>query len=180
MSNPNGHTSIWSRVPGLLAELANCIQEKWSSRQTAAKLSEIAGQPINRNQVIGEARRKGMAFTGGKPRPKAPKWPPIRPVKRQVPFNITREKPVIHQQPEPPALPPEFLSLAILDLPLNGCRYPAGDGPILFCGQPQLEGSSYCLFHKNICTTRPEGKSWFALRDLKSPTLPIRSTPQMK
>ncbi len=45
---------------------------------------------------------------------------------------------------------------ALLDLEPEDCRYPFGDGPIVFCGCPAVAGSSYCLPHKILCTKAPE------------------------
>jgi hypothetical protein len=40
----------------------------------------------------------------------------------------------------------------LLDLEPGDCRYPFGDGPIVFCGSNAVAGSSYCLPHKILCT----------------------------
>jgi GcrA cell cycle regulator len=44
-----------------------------------------------------------------------------------------------------------FLGIALIDLNQNHCRYPEGDDPILFCGQPALKGSPYCVTHTKLC-----------------------------
>ncbi len=52
-----------------------------------------------------------------------------------------------------------FLGLKLLDLGRNDCRFPRGgddDGtPILFCGQRQQEGSSYCPDCSRIAFHQP-------------------------
>jgi hypothetical protein len=40
----------------------------------------------------------------------------------------------------------------LIDLEPGDCRYPFGDGPIVFCGSNAVAGSSYCLPHKILCT----------------------------
>ena len=144
----NGYGSIWNKIPGLIEALHQCIANKWSARQTAAKISELAGQPISRNAMIGAARRRGMRFgsedEGQYPRkPKAP---------RQVPINIIREKVPSRELPDELPMQANFLGLTIAELGDNQCRYPAGEQvPYLFCGQPQWVNSPYCRHHHLIC-----------------------------
>lgn len=46
----------------------------------------------------------------------------------------------------------------LFDLEPNDCRYPMNDGgPYLFCAEAKMEGSSYCPFHKALCTRRDHG-----------------------
>lgn len=48
----------------------------------------------------------------------------------------------------------EPLGKTLLELGPNDCRYPYGDGPFTFCGQPQFEGSSYCGCHFGLSARR--------------------------
>lgn len=48
------------------------------------------------------------------------------------------------------------MSKLLLDLESGDCRYPFGDGPIVFCGHPAVDGSSYCLPHKILCSKATE------------------------
>lgn len=48
----------------------------------------------------------------------------------------------------------ESLGKTLLELGPNDCRYPFGDGPFVFCGQPQFEGSSYCGCHFGLSARR--------------------------
>ena len=50
--------------------------------------------------------------------------------------------------------PGAFLGIALVDLCQDHCRFPQGELPILFCGQPQVEGSPYCEKHTNLCFVR--------------------------
>lgn len=129
----------WAKIPVFLAIMKRCILKKWSARQTAERISRLAGYTVTRNALIGAARRRGMAFQSDMDGeyPRKPKKPRVRKPKQYVP-----SEPLIIQ---------EFLGLSILDLPNNGCHYPNGDGPFLFCGQPKSAGSSYCPHHHQIC-----------------------------
>ena len=172
----NGYGSIWEKIPGLFEALKHCISEKWSASRSADHLSDIAQQKLSRNALIGKARRSGMAF-GSDDAGQYARPPKIARKLRQVPYNITSQKAAPIELPEEPPLPPDFLGLALLDLPRNGCRYPSGDSSFLFCGNVQDGESSYCAYHRHICHVpyvTKGGKPWFALRDLKNPTSPIQ------
>lgn len=49
----------------------------------------------------------------------------------------------------------EFLGLTLKQLERGHCRYPRGDGPFLFCGQPKMAGKSYCAHCYRICHPKP-------------------------
>ena len=160
----NGVSSIWSTIPGLFESLGQFIKDNLSAKKTAENLSELAGQYISKNAVIGKARRDGLpAFQSGEDGKYARK--PKQPRKsRQVPINITRQKVPSREFPGEILLPTDFLGLPLIDLPKNGCRYPSGDGPFFFCGQPQWGNSSYCRHHHRVCNTgipafRKQGES---------------------
>ena len=36
----------------------------------------------------------------------------------------------------------------LMDLPTKGCRWPHGDGPFTFCGEPAARGNPYCPAHR--------------------------------
>lgn len=58
------------------------------------------------------------------------------------------------EQQAPPVLP--FLGIPFMDLEPEHCRFPRGDDPMLFCGQPKREDSSYCAgCHAIAYTGRP-------------------------
>lgn len=42
----------------------------------------------------------------------------------------------------------------LLELEDNDCRFPFGEGPFLFCGDPVQGRSSYCAHHHDICWDR--------------------------
>lgn len=55
---------------------------------------------------------------------------------------------------------PEYhLGISFFDLEPSHCRYPVGDGlAATYCGQPSLEGESYCERCYRICYTPPKAK----------------------
>ncbi len=98
-----------------------------------------------RNAIIGKLHRIGLAAGGG---PKPPK------VKRdQMKAKATRKAAFV----PPPAklngvkVKPDELkgTVALVNLKWHHCRWPFGDDPskMLFCGEPKVEGASYCGHH---------------------------------
>jgi GcrA cell cycle regulator len=51
----------------------------------------------------------------------------------------------------------EPLHKSLADLGRDDCRYPYGEGPYTFCGQPQREGHSYCGGHFALTLRRGWG-----------------------
>jgi hypothetical protein len=110
----------------------------WNAGKSAAKVGIEHG--MTRNAVIGKVRR--LREKGVEMRTKAPRRakPP-----RPGPKSPPKPRPV---QTAPHA---GFLKIPFADLGPNHCRYPIGDGPFLFCGQPKMEGSSYCAWCHERC-----------------------------
>lgn len=127
------------------------LRSLWADGLSCSQIAAAMGEGLTRNAVIGKIHRLGM---GEKAHPlrkaRAPK-------PRREPVFISREEKARRQairgvarligwdiptfEPQPPA---ESLHVSLLDLGPNSCRYPEGDGPFLFCGQPRMLGSSYC------------------------------------
>ncbi len=42
----------------------------------------------------------------------------------------------------------------LMELKNTTCRYPVHDKPYRFCGEPTVEGSSYCAAHAAICSDK--------------------------
>lgn len=55
--------------------------------------------------------------------------------------------------PELVELPPEPLGrYELLDLPANGCKWPSGENPTMFCGEDRGEDTVYCSHHRGLAT----------------------------
>lgn len=51
---------------------------------------------------------------------------------------------------------PSFLGIPFLDLRSHHCRYPRTiKGKTMYCGQPRIEDSSYCLACHKLCHIKP-------------------------
>lgn len=130
--------STWT--PVLEAQLKACIDKKMASGATAAQLS------MTKNMVMGKAMRMGWQFQSMRK--------PSRNAVTQYPKRITigpkfPYRPI--KQPEPPPKIAEFLGLTMLELQPTSCRYPDESRPVLYCGQPCLDGKSWCPSHHRIC-----------------------------
>ena len=148
----NGNGSIWTKIPGLIEALGQCIAKNWSAKKTSENLSELAGQRITKNSVIGRARRTGLPhFQSGEDGKYARKPKKPRKSRAQVPYNITRIKSPSIDLPDELPLQADFLGLTIEEVGNNQCRYPHGEQvPYLFCGQPVRGESSWCSHHFRV------------------------------
>lgn len=118
------------RVERLKADVALNI----SATAIAARLSDDE-VTITRNAVLGKLDRMGLKLN-------------YRGVKtRTTPFRGLRTKEIERRKKKCG----EFMGIPLLDLQPDQCRYPQGEGPFLFCGQPQQEGQPYCDTHCAIC-----------------------------
>lgn len=134
--------STW---PDELSALAKALYEsgKYKTKQIAAMI----GHGKSKNAVVGKAHREGWhnpdpAKGGTKIGDKRPRQPRL--------WRGYVSAPVIEQPAELP-LPADFLGLPLESLAPNQCRYPSGDGPYLFCGQPTEIDASYCRHHNALC-----------------------------
>jgi hypothetical protein len=51
------------------------------------------------------------------------------------------------------------LGISLVELEIEHCRYPDGDGPFTFCGQQRMDGSSYCHSHSALSITKSRSNS---------------------
>lgn len=141
-SQPNGY---WTEERiRLLKELAKLGSNTWIAKQ----INERTGARFTRNAIIGKRSREGIEWCHQGPRTDKPPRPKkLTMVQRaRITTRVKFEGGEI--------TPPEFIGVSLLDLGQNACRFPKGgnDGlPILFCGQPVMEGSSYCEYCHNVC-----------------------------
>lgn len=132
----------------LLRELNDTGSNAWIAKQ----INEKTGSTFSRNAIIGKRNRLGLkcttAFNGGRGPAKVKK--PKKERHYNYGFN-TFGKPTpadleAVRRFETRIPPSIFLGLTLMELPNKGCRFPRGEDPILFCGQPQRKESSYCAY----------------------------------
>lgn len=143
-----------------VTELRRLIEvENMSSTEAAAALSGQFKADYSRNSVIGKCKRECIKLVGGngggRTGPKGdPSTRKVRPkaATPQRPVNAILTAPKLGASPYEPAIDPMALgTVALLDLSPNGCRWPSGDGPFLFCDAPrQWDDSPYCVAHHDI------------------------------
>jgi hypothetical protein len=144
----------------LLATAERWEQEKVEQlialRETGSSIAEIAAiVGTSYSAVSRKLRRLGLT----------------RPRDRRTRDNISAQlRPKLSKVPLPGSAladeldaetpPPSFLGIPFMELEDHHCRYPRGDNPILFCGQPKMADSSYCPeCHARCWTPRVANKS---------------------
>ena len=134
--------------------LGDLLAKGFSFSESAAGLNEKFGTSYTRNSAIGKAHRLGLSgntyvpvrrspeLTEATKRAKAERRNERR---RTQPVSLVMVKRINLEALRCVEVEPQHKSLIELDV--NGCRYPFGDGPFTFCNHTQLEGSSYCGPH---------------------------------
>ena len=137
----NATTGVWHRTPLLDARFHELLKAtpKLTYTEIAQRLSVEFNVQFTKNSCIGHGRRAGVP-------------------KRQPPRNYAGRRGRV-LKPRPASVPklqltprpkprPKPGTLTLMQLEPKDCRWPEGDrAPFLFCGLPQLEGSSYCPAH---------------------------------
>ena len=142
------------------------LKRLWAEGSTASEIAGLLG--TSRNAVLGKVHRMGLPARAISIRQRDPAWVQMtrseramraerlaaerraRQALKSLKGPKLRDRPLPVEKPQPP----EFLGIALLDLRREQCRFPSGEGPYLFCGQPASEGSSYCPFHRMRATAR--------------------------
>lgn len=132
--NPtNGMPSPWTETR------IERLKILWDEGGTAESIAKVLGGGLTKSSVIAKARRLELAprQVGFKEADRGNEDRRLTQFFRNV---GTRKTGVVAEQtPRPPG----FLGVALLDLERNMCRFPRGNGPFVFCGQP-VERGSYC------------------------------------
>ena len=137
-----------SRNKGWPYEQIERLKALWNDgRLSASQMAQRLG--ISRGAVLGKAHRLGLCAKKPVKDTARAKAAPLRRMKIPPPPPPRQDEPLT----EPP-----FVGVALMELPRNGCRYPQGNGPFKFCGQPVQEGSSYCEFHRRLCYVGVPGR----------------------
>ncbi len=138
-----------------VAVLTKMIAENCSARIIAERLG------TSRNAVLGKTHRMGITApekpkstrvyktraTMHRPRPRI-----VRDTHNANSVRIIPAAEVAQHRLRCVELVP--LNVTLMDLPADGCRYIAGDD-LLFCGHPQMAGSSWCTPHHHLCLEKP-------------------------
>ena len=160
-------------------DMTEMLQKHWdlgmSASQSAKVINDTFGTLQTRNSIIGKRHRMGLkrnadlrwfnrpkrAVTTAEARLKrAEKLAKLK-ANKERDAEIARLKQAARSEMEMQKLRPiELLSVytrdAVLSLKRNSCRFPigvVGAPDFRFCGDSQVEGSSYCADHKAICST---------------------------
>lgn len=126
----NGMASPWtnSRI--------DLLRVLWANGENCKEIAKQLGGGISKNSVIGKARRLGLS--------ERIRALPVTPRKPARARTVTLPK----------FLDGRFLGIPLTELLVDDCRYPQGDGPFVFCGQPAIDRSSYCRKHHALCYRR--------------------------
>jgi len=125
-------------------------------RLSASQIAVQMNCGFTRNAIIGRTHRLGLPLRG---HPKAIKKQKIKQARtetlRMVRANSNSNAIRIIESAtlESAALrcaAVEPRNLELVELGLDDCRYPYGDGPFLFCGHPAIDGCSYCGPHFDL------------------------------
>ena len=134
--------------------LGELLAKGFSHSQCAAKLNVLFGTGYTRNSSIGKAFRLGLSgntYVHVRRSPeqieatKRAKAERRNERRRSQPVSLVMVKRINLEALRCVEVEPQHKSLIELDV--DGCRYPFGDGPFTFCNHTQLEGSSYCGPH---------------------------------
>lgn len=127
------------------------LKTLWDRGLSCREIAIEMGGGLTRNAIIGKVTRLNLAkrrvsthyLVADPKKPRDARTKLIGPV-------VEREAPAPkYFAPQP------FLGISLFDLEPHHCRYPRGgdDGmPILFCGQPKRDDSSYCPVCHALCT----------------------------
>lgn len=123
-------------------ENTNKMKDLILSGRSAAEIAKLIGAR-SRNAVIGKAAREGipLATQHRKKSASGPRKPPWH-------HKMLRALlPPVPRDPLPQENQPPMGTKPLMELGPRECRWPHGDGPFFFCGQPTAVEQSYCPFH---------------------------------
>ena len=169
-----GRQSVWNDQ--IIRRMLELLQEGKSASHIARVLSEMAGQELSRNAVIGKLHR--MRKAGQIPQAEEPPAQRQTATAQRTPARSGKDRgqPAISGalaletkvQPAPQAEPAPKLEVVaeekglvadIMDLNQHTCRWPIGDPGeegFCYCGRKPQSGLPYCERHAAIAYTSPE------------------------
>ena len=148
MTRPTGSANkheVWT------PELLERVLAMWVEGHSAGDIGKVVG--LTRNQVIGKITRTTPRRDCAPRKPRAPRAPRPRLKTPSLPALVKGSIALIpFHQPKPPD--PNRPPAPLLDMLPDGCRFPVSPHNArvhVFCNQPQLETSSYCGPHHDLC-----------------------------
>lgn len=146
-------------------ERIELLRKLWTEGLSAREIAQQLDCGISRCAVLGKANRLDLAQRA----PSRPKLSREQRLARQAELAARRRERQAERRARLRAgrLPPEPIVTVTwpgsLNLPLHEvgpglCRFPSGEGPYTFCGQPTRKASSYCDHCHQIAYKRPQEK----------------------
>ena len=138
-------------------ELTAHLKVLWTAGLSCSQIAAELPWTFTRNAVIGRVHRLGLE---GRPKNNPFKTSPQHQLER---IRLKNERRRVRRAVDKPAVIPhgsrpiicldvDPRNITLHELQDDECRWPAGEGPYLFCGTPTFDGSSYCCghFHASI------------------------------
>ena len=131
------------------------LRRMWTDGDTAREIGKALGR--TRSAIIGKAHRLGLEE-------RAVRFTDAEKAARRRLYKTQKQR--VYRAPtsrriKPPTAKEQVLpwagsrNVAFLDLGRNDCRFPFGDGPFLFCGQPVVPGFTYCAHCYGVAHKSP-------------------------
>jgi len=136
-----------------------------SASMAAEAIKTEFGIEKTRSAVIGRAKRKKIHMAPGHGGRTGPKGGPSQRKPRQRAISAQRPDTAIRKAASAPKLAtvafkprpdPRPGAVPLLDLAPDGCKWPSGEGPYLFCNEPRFEARPYCAAHVYLAYSTPE------------------------
>ena len=128
-----------------------------SYAEVAEVINGKFGTGFTRNAAVGRGHRLGLTTSRPKCVPKSGPKRATTPAQRP---DIARRKAASGSKDVPasftPRPDPRPGLVPLLELAPDGCKWPSGDGPFLFCNEPVLAGEPYCGPHCCLAYRVPE------------------------
>jgi hypothetical protein len=138
------------------------LENGMSLRDVAAALNAEFHLGKSKNATLGRAWRLGAKsiHPRGKQnatKPKSPRKPRTTPAQRpDIAARKAASGPKLVPASFVPRPDPRPGHVPLLDLVPDGCKWPSGDGPFLFCNEPRWPDSPYCGDHHGLAYRAPE------------------------
>ena len=153
----NQFTQAWTE------EMDGRIRVMFHDGKSARDIGEAMGK--SRNAVIGRLHRIGLVRSPTQIAEAKAASNKLRrkndPKKSRPIFRIKRRAGLI-QPPRIIVEPPRLglsRDLKLLDLTAHDCKWPYGEWPFVFCGNPKPVEVSYCPYHASLAYTRAKANA---------------------